>query len=59
MRWRESEYIKHNINKVGRKCTTGVVTSCCTAHLQPGQDLKTGSATQTCPVTICHHFSIA
>ena len=34
MRWRESEYIKHNINKVGRQCTTGPVMQCCNAPLQ-------------------------
>ena len=35
MRWRESEYIKHNINKVGGLGTTGAVTQCCNVHLQP------------------------
>ena len=45
MRWRESEYIKHNINKVG---PTGAVTWRCIAHLRPWQDMKTGSATQIC-----------
>ena len=40
MRWRESEYIKHNINKVGREphCSVHVSLQCPLAALTRHED---------------------